>query len=697
MDKSSLGRRLVGLGLLLVACIIICIFTLYNIQIIDGEEYRQMSSRRSTRSMTENAARGEILDRYGRPLVTSKMAFSLSLDYYSLNKETQNDLIVELVSICDTYQIEHGDSLPISLIPPFEYIGDDNSKKELLNLLTDKEIIEGISNYDEITAFENVSATEMMDALEEYYKVDKTLSDDIKRTIIGVRYEMSIRQFSTYNPFTFASDIPIEMVSQVEEKYRSSGGIMIEVESVRQYETTYAAHILGQVNEIWAEDWDYYNELGYSMDAIVGISGAEKAFEEYLRGFDGKLSIETDIAGNVVNTSEIVETIPGNNVMLTIDLALQEAVESSLAIRMQEIREKGKSSASASGDNAEGAAAIVLDVNTGEILAIASYPTFNLTTFNKDYSILSSDPLSPMMNRATGGVYQPGSTYKVASSIMALEHDIIEPNTIIRCLGRYTFYDDYQPRCWIYKDYGSTHGNVDVSDALKQSCNYFYYEIGRLLTGEVMEDYAHRLGLGEATGIELGEALGNVAGPDSRAEKGMDWEGGASLQAAIGQSDHQFTPIQLASMVATVINGGTRYETTILKEVRTNDNEQIIEANDPVVIEDLNLDAENVLAIKEGMNDVVNEGGTAASVFRNYPIAIGGKSGSAQTGIAGEDAHGLFVAFAPYDEPEIVVCVVGENAGSGSNVAPMVRDILDAYFFTGEQSDDLPQNYTLLP
>ncbi|MBQ5760570.1 MAG: penicillin-binding protein A, partial [Clostridia bacterium] len=407
-----------------------------------------------------------------------------------------------------------------------------------------------------------------------------------------------------------------------------------------------------------------------------------KALESYLHGTDGKETLVTDITGKVVERYVSTEPDPGDNCFLTIDLELQEVAEQALAETIEGIRAKGAASRTGAGADAEGGAVVVIDVDTGEVLAMASYPTYNLATFNADYNALTDVPLTPMVNRATSGLYPPGSTFKMVTSVAALEEDIITPNTQIRDLGRYTYWDDYQPRCWIYKDSGRTHGLINVSEALKYSCNYFYYEVGRVMGIDKLVEWASRLGLGKKTGIELGDRAGQIASPETI----VDWEGGLVLQAAIGQSAHQFTPLQLANYVATIVNGGTRYQPHLLRKVMDYSLTETVEEIEPTVLDQIDLAPETIEAVKKGMRGVVTEDGTASSVFLNYPIEVGGKTGSAQTR-SGRSAHGVFVSFAPYDKPEIAVCVVGEHAGSGGSVAPVCVAIYNEYFGLNEITD----------
>lgn len=675
MTKKQITMRILALALVMAAITGTLSLRLVYLQLVKGEEYLQSAQSQTSVRYNIKASRGEILDRSGARLVSNELSYSVQFNYYEWDREAQNDVILQVCGILEESGVAHYDSLPMSAAYPLVYtfestdIGDG---KALAAFAADEMKLEKLP-----------SAGELFMMLCDRYDVDNNLSIADRRTIIGVRYEMELRQFSAYNPFTLASGADIDTVAHVTQMYQSLPGVSIEADSTRKYETTAAAHLLGYVGIIWKEEYEVLRDQGYGLNDILGKAGLEKSLETYLHGIDGKETLVTDITGSVVEHYVSVEPQPGDNCFLTIDLGLQEVAEQALADTIENIRAAGQRSSKKSGADAEGGAVVVIDVNSGEILAMASYPTYNLATFNADYNDLLADELSPLYNRAIQGLYPPGSTFKMVTSVAALEEGIITPATKIRDLGRYTYYEDYQPRCWLYKDTGRTHGLIDVSDALKYSCNYFYYEVGRVMGIDTLVEWASRLGLGQKTGVELsGEKAGQIASPQTV----EDWEGGLVLQAAIGQSAHQFTPIQLASYVATIVNGGTRYQPHLLKKVMDYSMSETVEEVEPTVLDVLDLASSTIEAVKKGMRGVVTEDGTASSVFRDYPIEVGGKTGSAQTR-SGRSAHGVFVSFAPYDEPEIAVCVVGEYAGSGGSVAPVAVAIYDEYFGLNQTAD----------
>lgn len=678
INRNMIVRRLVALGLLLVAMMGALSARLADLQLVNGADYAVEAERRRFATIPVTAARGEIVDRNGKPLVTNHTGFSIRFDYAFWDKTQQNEVILKLVRLLQASGGEYADTLPISKTMPytFTYKAGSTEEKKL------KKVIKNSKSLDE-----SMDAPALMEALREKYDIPESFSDEEARLVAGVRYEMELSEFSPLNSYLFCGDISIEEVSYIKERGAEFPGVTIAEVPVRQYATTYAAHILGRVGKIYAEEYEQLRKQGYPMNALVGKDGMEKALEPYLRGVDGEQSVETNIDGKITDIIATKPTQPGKNCVLTLDLGLQMVLEDSLAYNVNRIREQGEASRTKRGAGIKGAAAVVIDVRNGEVLGMASYPTYDLANFSRDYNKMLEDPLKPMFNRAISGVYPPGSTFKVATALASLESGTITPTTKITDKGIYMYYaPNYTPRCWLYEEGRGTHGTINVSGALEGSCNYFFYETSRIMGINVLNDYAKKLGLGQKTGIELaGEAAGNLAGPESREESGGDpWQPGETLQAAIGQSEQQFTPLQIANYIATVVNGGTRYRPHLLKSVEEYHYGSTYLTVEPEVLDTIDIKEENYRAIMEGMRKVT-EDGTASSVFRNFPVSVGGKTGSAQVSAAKKaDAHGVFVAFAPYENPEIAICVIGENAGSGNSVAPVAKDVFSYYFGIGE-------------
>ena len=513
------------------------------------------------------------------------------------------------------------------------------------------------------------------------------------RTIAGILYELYYRnRISSWPPYTFATDVSIDFITRVKEL--SLPGVEIETTSVRKYNTEYAAHLLGYTGAITSETWPTYKEKGgYTMNDYVGITGAESAFESYLKGTSGTRAIERNENGKIISsqwlvdgeTGESLAPQPGQNVFLTIDIDLQQQVENILANGVAGLQSK----------ETEGAACVVLDVNSGDVLASASYPTYSLATFSQDYNDLAEDPLKPLLNRALQGLYPPGSTFKMITAIAALELGIVEPYTQINDKGVYTFYSSPQPQCWYYRQYRNTHGLQNVSQAIMNSCNYYFYEVGRLVGIDLLDQYAAMFGLGQKTGIELTEQAGVVASPEFTESLGGTWYEGNILSVAIGQESTQVTPIQLANYIATLVNGGTRYSTHLLKTVKSNDFSQVTYNYEPKVVGQVEMEEENRQAVMEGMLMLTTEG-SVSSAFKDVPVSVGAKTGSAQVS-AQTNSNAVFVCFAPYDDPQIAVAIAVEHGGSGSELGKIAAQIVTAYFSVQGEQGTITQENTLVP
>lgn len=674
LHKKQQMHRLMVLGGAGLVCSLIVAANLFSLQVIHGDEYADKAKHLYTYTSTISASRGDILDRNGTTLVTNTTVYGLQITYAFWPKDNQNDTILRLVNMIDEDEdAVLNDTLPISTgrYGYFSYIKDTESSE----YTSMKKFCEN-QNWNT-----DMSADDMIAALRQKYEVSDDLDDVDARKIVGIRYQMEQEQFSMYSSFSLASDISMDLVTKISEQHESFPGVEVETHAERDIQTEYAANILGYVGPIFAENWERYKEQGYSMNAKVGKTGAEQAFEEYLRGTDGERAIETDSRGNVVSEDETVQAQSGNNVVLTLDLNLQKTAEESLARQCSSI------------SGARGGAAVVIDVKNGEILALANYPTYNLETFNEDYNELSENELTPLLNRSIAGTYAPGSTYKICTAVAGLESGVIDADTRIYDEGVYTYFKGYHPRCWIYSSTGHGHGWEDVTGAIQDSCNYFFYETGRLLGGDKLEEYGKKFGFGEYTGLELsGESRGRVAGPTERAAAQQndsslrDWSGGDTIQSAIGQGDNAFTPIQLANYCAAIASSGTQYSAHLLRSVKAYDYSDTIYTQETKVLNTIDAADSTWELVHEGMAKVTGEDGTAATVFQNYPIKVAGKSGTAQvTGT--ERDNGVFISYAPYDDPQIAVCVVIEGGDSGNNVAPVVRDIYNTYFYSGSSTD----------
>lgn len=512
------------------------------------------------------------------------------------------------------------------------------------------------------------------------------------RTIAGILYELYYRaRINSWPPYTFATNVSIDFITRVKEL--SLSGVEIETTSVRKYNTEYAAHLLGYTGSITSDTWPTYKEKGgYTMNDYVGITGAESAFESYLKGTSGTRAIERNENGKIISSQWLTDTEtgesmapqPGQNVFLTIDIDLQQQVEDILASGVASLQSK----------ETEGAACVVLDVNSGDVLASASYPTYSLSTFRQDYNDLESNPLNPLLNRALQGLYPPGSTFKMITAIGALQENIVEPSDKINDEGRYKYWPTPQPQCWIYRQHGGTHGLVNVTDAIEVSCNYYFYDVGRRLGIELLDQYAAMFGLGQKTGIELEEKAGVVASPEFTESLGGTWHEGNILSVAIGQESTQVTPIQLANYIATLVNGGTRYSTHLLKTVKSNDFSQVTYNYEPKVLSQVEMEDENLNAVKLGMLRLTTTG-SLSSAFKDVPVPVGAKTGSAQVS-AQTNSNAVFVCFAPYDDPQIAVAIAVEHGGSGSELGKIAAQIVTAYFSVQGEQGEITQENTLV-
>ena len=514
------------------------------------------------------------------------------------------------------------------------------------------------------------------------------------RAVAGILYELYLRTREVYvaNEYIFASDVDIDFISRVKEQ--NLPGVVVEATTVRQYHTQYAAHLLGRVTPIFAEEVEYYTNLDldgdgvgdYKMNDTVGRGGAEQAFERYLRGKSGIKTVERNTKGKVVSETWLSKPEPGDNVILTLDIGLQAYVENLLADAVPKLES----------EEAEGAACVVLDVKNADVLAAASYPTFDLANYSADYAENAENPLKPFLNRAFQGAYPPGSTFKMVTAVAGLEEDIITPSTKIRDEGRYTYWTDVNPpQCWYYRQYRGYHGLVDVTKAIEVSCNYFFFDVGRRLGIDTLVDYASHFGLGEKTGLELNESSGVMAGPAYTEALGGTWYEGSITSVAIGQESTQVTMLQLANYIATLVNGGTRNATHLLKEVKSNDFSQVVYTYEPQVLSTIDIQPANLEAVKAGMLAVTTESASVRQYFQNLPFRAGAKTGSAQVS-AQTEAHAVFVCFAPYEDPEIAVAMVVEHGASGSVLASMSADVLNYYFSSQETREEIPQENTLI-
>ncbi len=666
-------RRVIALLAFFGAFLLLFAVVLYDAQILHGGENRAKSISSNAASETVTASRGIITDRNGKVLVSNRLAYTLVFDRSGFDDDAAlNAAILRLVQLCEETGTGWNDTLPIGRVGNF--LRYSNARSETFDKFIEK---------NELTS--GASGRQLLSELRELYHVDESLSEREARLIVGVRYELHSR-----DSYTFAEDVSTEVLSLITDgRYE---GVTIRTASARVYNTALAAHILGTIGPIWQEEWSSsedtgyvgYADKGYSMNDLVGKDGVEKAFESYLRGTDGRRLITTDETGKITGELYTREPQPGGTVALTLDIDLQADVEAALAETISGMIDKDS--------NERGGAAAVVSVGTGEVLALASYPTYDLSTFNEDYDELVNDQRLPMFNRATQGIYAPGSTFKMVTAVAALESGIITPSSIIQDRGIYTYYKDPQPMCWIYSQTGSTHGRINVSQAITDSCNYFFYEVGRLTGIRTLDSYASQFGLGQSTGIEIGDSSGVLASPEWAESHDQEWTDGQTITAAIGQSYNLFTPLQLANYVATLVGGGDHYQAHLLKNVKAYDNSRLLYMYDDKPMNTVEISDSTLSAVTKGMHELTVSG-SVAYAFENCVVSAGAKTGSAQVGT--DIANGVFVAYAPYENPEIAVAIVIEKGGSGAALANTAVEIINSWFSRAQDGTAIGEN-TLL-
>ena len=686
MDSRQFHTRTRWAVLFMVALLLVLSAFLYKTQIVQGEYYAALSRQKISNIESVEAGRGNITDVYGRVLVTNRVSYQVTLDTSRMgDAENRNRILTELVQVCADSAVEWADTLPITAASPFEYTTNEpftyrttdaqgKSVRNTTRLYKLATAMKWIEKQDG-TAVSLPTPRQLMDRMSESFKLELT-DPEQERAVLGVLYELYLRSKDiNRTAYIFAKDVDMDFITRVKE--RGLAGVTIQPTTARQYNTDYAAHLLGRVGLMDADEWAKYKTvdldedgfMDYQMDDSVGKEGVEKVFESYLRGSAGTRSVELNTKGKVVSEEWIRQPEAGGNVVLTLDADLQRAVEDSLAKRIPNL----------SGKNTEGAAAVVIDVTDGGVLASASYPTFRLSSYSADYNENAANPLKPLYNRALLGTYAPGSTFKPVTGIAALEEGIITPSTRILDTGVYRYYSNEGPRCWIYNQSGGTHGQQTVADAIKNSCNIFFYDVGRQLGIERLQQYAQMFGLAQKTGLELPESSGVMAGPEYTESMGGTWYPGNTLSVAIGQESSQFTPIQLANYVATLVNGGTRYQTHLLKQVRSGDNSRVLYQYEPQILGTLELKDKNLNAVKAGMLALTQEG-SLARYFQTLDVKVGAKTGSAQVSATSRDSNAVLVCFAPYDDPEIALAIVAEKGGTGSELGAVAADIFHAYF-----------------
>ena len=654
-------------------------FQLYNLQIFQTGGVVDNTTTYTTKTRVK-ATRGDILDRNGNVLVGNRASYDLVINHYVLtSSDTPNESLLQLVELCQKLGIEYTDHFPITQARPFTYTLDQ------YNSTWQKYFQIFLRQRGELDS--DISAPLLIQALRKSYLIPEEWTDEQARLVIGIRYELTLRNHTNLSNFVFIADAEDEDLSAILELHVP--GLNVEASTVREYYTDYAAHIIGFVGSMDKDQWEHYKTIdGYEMDAEVGQSGLEKAFEQYLHGVDGVRVDEVTKDGTVIRSYYDKVPQSGNNVELTIDINLQMAAEDQLAVTIEEL--KTNEDEKAPGKDVEGGAVVAIEVGTGDILACASYPTYDLSTYFEDYNAILEAEGNPLYNRALQAAYPPGSTYKVSMVIAGINSHTIDSKYPIVDRGVFRKYDNFNPKCLTYTRTGGTHGSINAAEALCVSCNYFFYELGDMIPLSAMDETAKAMGLGEPSGMELAEITGYRA---NKATKKLlhpegdqsGWYAADQVLAAIGQSDNQFTPMQLCVYASTLATRGTRYRATFLNRVVSTDYRSLVLENEPQILSTLEISDDAYLAYTQGMRMAVTEyGGTANKIFGNYPIEVSAKTGTAQTGINNTSDNGAFICYAPSAQPRIAVSVYGEKAGGGSTMGPVAKAIFDIYFEVGE-------------
>ena len=645
----------------------IFIIRLMTMQIVEGESYRSYLTEGYSVTKTVEASRGDIVDRYGRPFATNRVRYDITFDKNNIVKNSENSVILELVAILEENGEEWIDNLPLTKEAPFEYTGTENAQAKLRKHL-------------ELADF--ASPEDVVFRLKEKYKLEG-LSDEEFRKVAGVRYEMDRVGYNYVTPYTFAKDVSEVTINIISEHSYYFQGIEITESYEREYPNgDVAPHVIGITGIIYEEEYAELDKSVYGMNDIIGKSGLESAFESVLKGKDGKIRISYDAEGEIISEEVIEEAVPGATVVSTLDIDLQRVTYNALEKQILNLRntaEAGK------GKESEGGVAVVIKVGTGEILAAANYPSYDLSTYYEDYAELLETDYTPLFNRAAEGTYAPGSTFKPVVATAALQLGNIKANTTVNCEHVYTYFTDYQPTCLGH------HGRINVRHALGYSCNIFFYEVGRIMGINNIRQYAYYYGLGEPTGIEIKERIGQVSNPDWASDRGINWYHGDVLQASIGQGYSLFSPIQMANYVATIANRGVRVNAHFVKSLNSHDFSEVIYETPIEVLSDMGMTDYTYETVLSGMLQSSQD--SSGFVWNDFEIKVASKTGTPQT--TTKTVNSTFICFAPADDPEIAIAVIIEKGWQGYTAAPVARDIMEYYF--GTESGSTPETEILVP
>ena len=694
--KEQVNIRFNIINILVYLIGIILIVQLFNLQVVHGESYREQSNTRLSRSSVIKAARGSILDRSGNELAGVKTENNIEIYKTNISDEELNKSVLNLVELLNKYEIGYDDTFPVK-INPFEFT---ISGDELTNWKKKYKIAEEATAEEAFYKFKNK------------YEITNDNVEEIRK-IISIRYIITTTGYSATKSITIATNVNEEVVAQISERNSDFPGVSISTNAARTYLAgNLAAHVIGYTGKIKEDEYNANKDI-YSIDDIIGKTGIEYVFEKYLKGTDGEKQVEMSVDGTITGETVAKNAIAGSDVVLTIDSNLQKVTQDSLENCINKIRSGGFAQTYV----AQGGAAVVMNVNTGEVLATASYPTFEPQWFvggisQENWAYLRDDSRHPQLNKTIQSTYEPGSTFKMVTAIAGLETGAITTKERINDTGVYRKYN-MEWKCWYYTSYHRGHGYQNVTQALQHSCNYFFYETGDRMGIDNLSKYALHFGLGKKTGIELpNEKEGAVASKETYAKlrNGGRIGPGDVLNASIGQGDNNFTPMQIAKYISSIANGGNVVKPTIVKSILNSDGSEVSRdeitqyTNEKLGYSDtddgITISQESVNVAKEGMRMAASEaGGTAYNIFKGFNQEVAGKTGSAE---AGKDKNGndlvnaWFVCFAPYEKPEVAVVVMIENGGHGNYAAEVARDVLTQYFGMNE-STEINESMTATP
>lgn len=651
-------RHFVWVGVIIVAVFAIMV-RLMTLQIVEGESYQAYLSQGYSVTKTIEAARGDIVDCYGRSFATNRVCYNVVIDKNGIITGSENSVIMKLIDVLENTNEEWIDTLPISENAPWRYTGTETAQSRLRKTL-------GVAEF--------ASAEDVIFRLKERYDLEE-YSDSDFRKIAGVRYQMERDGYNYNTPYTFARDVSRDTINIISEHSRSLQGVNIVESYVREYPNgDIAPHIIGITGRIYEEEYEKLDHSIYGINDTIGKSGIESAFESTLKGHDGTVKVNYDNNGEIISEEIIDPAVPGGTVVLAMDMDLQKVAQEALEKQILNLRATAKEG---KGKESEGGTCVVMKVGTGEILAAANYPSYDISTYYQDYSDILERDYNPLFNRSCEGLYAIGSTFKPVIATAALQLGVINAKTTVRCEHVYTYYSDYQPTCLGH------HGSLNVIHALGYSCNIFFYEVGRQLGIDNIRQYAYYYGLGEPTGIELKERTGQISNPDYAAEHGINWQKGDVLQTSIGQSYSLFSPVQMANYVSTIANHGVRVNAHFVKSINSYDFSEVLYETPVEVLSDMNMTDYTYDTVLSGM--LQSSIDSSGFVWNGFNMKVASKTGTPQTSTA--TVNSTFICFAPAENPEIAIAVIIEKGWQGYTAAPVAKEII-SYYFENDSSEN---------